>query len=273
MINLPSGPHRDAATLSLGRVMHSRRRPVVHNFVYPTFYLTVDVDRIHQLDNRWFSVGRFNLLSFRESDHGPRDGTSLAHWARQLLATHRIRADAEIYLHCYPRLFGYAFNPVAFWYCYRHDGEGGRELAAVIAEVNNTFGERHNYLLAHVDGRAIKPRDVLTASKCFHVSPFCDIRGRYRFRFDVTASREHVVIEYCDEPEDDPTLLHSPLLLTSVIGWARPLSAASVRDAVLAQPLMTFLLVARIHWQAVRLWWRNVKFYSKPNPPLSETTR
>jgi hypothetical protein len=252
--------------------MHSRRRPVVNSFVYPTFYLTFDVARMDLLANRWFGVNRLNLLSLYERDHGARDGTALEPWARKLLADHDISVDGEIFLHCYPRLFGFAFNPVAFWYCYRKTAVGGRELAAVIAEVSNTFGERHNYLVAHPDGRSIRAGDVLTARKCFHVSPFCEVKGLYRFRFDVTATREHVVIEYHDaltESLAEP----GPLLLTSVIGWARPLSASSIRNAVAGQPLMTLMLVARIHWQAVRLWLKKVKFHAKPQPPLQETSR
>jgi uncharacterized protein len=268
------------ASLSVGRVMHSRRRPVINNFVYPTFYLTFNVARLDALSNRWFSVNRFNLLSLYERDHGARDGTALEPWARALLAKHGVAANAEIYLHCYPRLFGYAFNPVAFWYCYNNGADGRRELAAVIAEVSNTFGERHNYIVAHADGRAIRAGDVLTAKKCFHVSPFCDVKGFYRFRFDVSASREHVVIEYHDdeasraaEAPQDATPPMGPLLLTSVIGWSRPLTPASIRDAVAGQPLMTFMLLARIHWQAARLWLKKVQFFTKPQPPLEETTR
>jgi uncharacterized protein len=271
----PSHGPLDAATLSVGRVMHSRRRPVVNNFVYPTFYLTVDVARLEKLESRWFSLDRRNLLSFHRRDHGPRDGSSLDAWARALLVQHGVSANAEIYLHCYPRLFGYAFNPVSFWYCYRRTATGAREIAAVIAEVNNTFGERHNYIVAHSDGRAIRARDVITARKCFHVSPFCDVSGRYRFRFDISATREHVVIEYCDgeAADQDATDETTPLLLTSVIGWSRPLTPSTIRAAVFGQPLMTFMVVARIHWQALRLVMKKVKYYSKPTPPLTETTR
>lgn len=271
MITFATDTPLNTASLSVGRVMHSRRRPIVNSFVYPTFYLTFNVARLDALDTRWFGVNRFNLLSLHERDHGARDGTALEPWARKLLADHDIDADGDIYLHCYPRLFGFAFNPVAFWYCYRSRGDK-RELAAVIAEVNNTFGERHNYIVAHTDGRPIRAGDVLSAQKCFHVSPFCDVTGHYRFRFDVTTTREHVVIEYHDN-SGEAAIESQPLLLTSVIGWSRPLSPASIRDAVAGQPLMTFMLLARIHWQAVRLWIKKVKFYRKPNLPLKETTR
>jgi DUF1365 family protein len=155
-------------------------------------------------------------------------------------------------------VLGFAFNPVSFWYCHGHDDS----LAAIVAEVNNTFGERHCYLLSGPDlafGREVRARKV------FHVSPFCAVRGSYRFRFMRTA--EHTVA--CIDHDDD----EGPLLLTSVSGRLRPLDAASVRAAFFGMPLMTLGVLARIHWQAARLWAKKAPFFSKPRPPQAFTTR
>jgi hypothetical protein len=242
--------------------MHSRRRPVVNTFVYPTFFLCLPLSRLEAASNRWFGVNRFNLLAVHAKDHGARDGTALEPWVRALLARFGVTAaDGEVVLHCYPRLFGYAFNPVAFWYC--HDRQGA--LRAVIAEVNNTFGERHNYLVCHPDQRPITAEDVLSTEKVFHVSPFCEIKGHYRFRFAGGADRQLVHIDYHDH--------EGLLLVTSVFGRARPLTAAEVLRTVAGQPLMTLLVILRIHWQAARLFIRRVRFISKPPLPLHETTR
>jgi len=167
-------------------------------------------------------------------------------------------ADGEIWLQTYPRVLGYVFKPVSFWYAHRRDGS----LAAVLAEVNNTFGERHCYLLT---GEQLGFGRELVADKVFHVSPFCEVRGRYRFRFMRTPERVVARIEHDDEA--------GPLLLTSVSGRLQALSAASVRRALLAMPLMSLGVTARIHWQAWRLWRKHVPFIRKPPAPGAFVTR
>ena len=157
-------------------------------------------------------------------------------------------------------MLGYVFNPISFFYC--HDREGG--LRAVLCEVSNTFGERHNYLLAHADGRAIGPRDRLIAGKAFHVSPFCAVEGHYRFRFDANPLAPATRIDYHDRD--------GLLLATSIAGAARAPTALAMLGAFFTYPLMTFAVVARIHWQALRLWARRVPHFRKPPPPLQETT-
>ena len=190
------------------------------------------------------------LLAHRDARViGPRD------WLRA------DKADGEIVLQAFPRVLGYVFNPIAIFYC--HDREGG--LRAVLCEVSNTFGERHNYLLAHRDARPIGPRDWMRADKVFHVSPFCEVEGHYRFRFAGDARRQFAQIDYHDRD--------GKLIVTAIDGMARPIRAASLAKAFLGYPLMTAGVVARIHWQALRLWIRRVPWFSKPEPPLQETTR
>jgi DUF1365 family protein len=167
-------------------------------------------------------------------------------------------ADGEVWLHCYPRVLGFTFKPVSFWYCHRTDGS----LRVVVVEVNNTFGERHCYLLD-----APRYGQELRASKVFHVSPFCPVEGGYRFRFLFSADRSRTVarIDYDDQ--------NGPLIETSVSGNLLPLNARTVRRAVWGYPAMTLAVVARIHWQALKLWLKRVPFFRKPNPPARLTTR
>jgi DUF1365 family protein len=135
---------------------------------------------------------RFGLLAFHDRDHGDGGADALA-WIEALLASEGVAdADGEIWLHTYPRVLGYVFKPVSFWYCHRADGS----LAAVVAEVNNTFGERHCYLL---DEPGLAWGRELRARKVFHVSPFCQVEGRYRFRFMRTAERTVARIDHDDD--------------------------------------------------------------------------
>lgn len=243
---------RPAALLLRGQVMHDRLRPVRNRFVYPVFCVRLDLGRLEQAGNAWFGVDRRRPLSVRTRDYGPRDGGNLEAWMRAQLAAAGIAADGEIWLQTFPRVFGYAFNPVNFWYCLDRDGA----LRAVLAEVNNTFGAHHSYLLAAPDGAPVTQDSRLECVKTLHVSPFCEVRGGYRFRFRDTAHTGMVGIDY-----DDGAGL---LLRTAIGGRLAPLTARTALGALLAQPLMTVGVVARIHWQALKLWWRRVPVFSNP---------
>jgi len=137
-----------AAQIGFGRVMHARLHPVRHRFDYPVYFLRLPVHALPRIGSRWLSLNRFNLLSFHEADHG--DGIDCLAWARSLLNSHGLVADGDIWLTTFPRVLGFAFKPVSFWHCHRADGA----LVAVLAEVNNTFGERHVYLLRTDDPKA-----------------------------------------------------------------------------------------------------------------------
>jgi DUF1365 family protein len=251
-----------APRIAFGRVAHFRKRPARHGFAYPVFFLRVPVDAIDALAGPLFGVDRFNVFSFMRRDFGPRDGTALEPWARRILAEgHVAEADGEIVLQAFPRMLGYVFNPIGIWYC--HDRGGS--LRAVICEVANTFGERHNYLLARADRAPITPEDWLTAPKVFHVSPFCEVEGHYRFRFSARGEKHAARIDYHDRD--------GPLLVTAISGDAQPLTTALLARTFLAFPFMTLFVTGRIHWHAVRLWFKRVPWFRKPAPPLQETTR
>ncbi|MYM95175.1 DUF1365 domain-containing protein [Duganella vulcania] len=249
---------RPAAELVHGQVMHARLRPAPHRFVYPLFYVRLNLARLDECGTRWFGVDCWRPLSVRRRDYGPRDGSSLEQWMRALLREHRIEADGEIWLQTFPRVAGYVFNPVSFWHC--HDAAG--RLCAVLAEVNNTFGETHRYLMrvAHSAGGTA----TATADKQLHVSPFCAVRGHYRFRFRLDGASHCTGLDYDDGD--------GPLLRTALSGRPVPMTGRAVAGALLRYPLLGLGIVFRIHWQALRLWLKRVPWFSKPPAPDHPTT-
>ncbi|MEN9864460.1 MAG: hypothetical protein RL748_50 [Pseudomonadota bacterium] len=264
------GPATAVAQLCFGQVRHQRLRPAANRFAYDTYFVRLPLRSLGQnrFDCALFGRNRFNLLAFYDADHGDGKG-SLLTWVTHLLHEHGIDdADGEIWLQTMPRVLGFVFNPVSFWFCQRRDGS----LRAIVVDVHNTFGERHCYLLT--DGASIANGVQLAARKVFHVSPFCQVEGAYRFRFLQAAraaadgsSQMHYVarIDY-----DDAS---GPLLQTSITGRAEALGNSSVARAFFGMPLMTLGVVVRIHWQALRLWLARVPFFSKPVPPQQKVSR
>lgn len=247
-----------AAQLVHGQVMHARLRPAPHRFVYPLFYVRLNLARLDECGSRWFGVDRWRPLSIRRSDYGPRDGSSLEQWMRALLLEHHIDADGEIWLQTFPRVAGYAFNPVSFWHCHDTDGR----LCAVLAEVNNTFGENHRYLMRVV--QTMGGAGSCAATKQMHVSPFCPVEGHYRFRFRLGGARHCTAIDYYDND--------GLLLRTALSGRPAPMTDRALASALLRYPLLGLGIVFRIHWQAFRLWRKRVPFFSKPPCPAHHTT-
>lgn len=249
------------AALCSGTVMHARHFPAEHRFHYPMFFLRLPMSRLDALGTRLLGINRLAPLRFDFRDHGRRDGSHPLPWLRELLAEQDVNIDGEIVLQTLPRVLGYVFNPVSFWFC--HDREGG--LRAVVCEVSNTFGEHHNYLVAHEDGRCIAAGDSLWATKVFHVSPFFPVRGRYRFRFGSARGVHVAAIDYFDNDQR--------VLTTRLAGRPQPLTDANLARVLLRFPLQTVGVMVRIHWQALWLWIKRAPFHHKPEPPLEQTTR
>jgi len=245
--------------IGFGQVRHQRLRPAGNAFAYPTHFLMLPLRSMREHGSGALARNRAAALSFHDRDHGDGRVDSLA-WLDELREGEGISAAGEVWLHTYPRVLGHTFKPVSFWYCQNEVGE----LAAVVVEVNNTFGERHCYLL-----EAPRYGQEQRARKVFHVSPFCQVEGGYRFRFMRSQhqgrSRTVARIDYDDA--------QGPLLKTSVSGTLEPVTAASLRRALWAYPAMTLGVVARIHWQAFKLWRKRVPFFSKPQPPEQFVTR
>jgi DUF1365 family protein len=249
--------NNEPACLYSARVMHRRLVPPYYRFIYRVFYLLVDVDRIDEAARglRLFSHNRFNLLALRDADHGDGVRGGLRRWAEQLLATRGVDlAGGRIRLLALPRLLGFAFNPISLWYCEHADGS----LRAVIAAVNNTFGERHCYVLAS-DGAPLAYEMEHHKDKCFHVSPFFDLTGRYRFRLTAPDARVRLAIHETQEGK--------PILDATMAGERLPLRDGAILKLALAMPLMTLKVVAGIHWEALKIWLRGARFHRKPPPP------
>ena len=245
--------------LGIGAVRHARLRPAAHRFAYPTYFLLLPMRSLRRQPSAALPRNRFGLVSFHDADHGDGRADALA-WLDELLAREGVHdADGEVWLHCYPRVLGYVFKPVSFWYCHRAADDS---LAAIVVEVNNTFGERHCYLL---HGPSLGWGRELEARKVFHVSPFCRIEGGYRFRFLRTADRTVARVDHHDAA--------GPLITTRVSGRLAPLTRERVRAAFLGMPLMTLGVIARIHWQALRLAVRRVPFFHKPAAPAAFVSR
>jgi DUF1365 family protein len=257
-----------------GQVRHVRLRPTRHAFDYSAYFLMLPLRQLQavalnsqtagSLNTTALSINRPGMLSFFDADHGdgrqPENGGALA-WIEELLSGENIQdAKGEIWLQTFPRVFGYTFKPVSFWYCHRADNS----LAAILAEVHNTFGERHCYLLP-------EPKFGRTehANKVFHVSPFCDVAGQYDFRFmrAVQGAVERVVarVDHADA--------NGPLIQTSISGVLVPATREEIRRTLWRYPLFTFAVMFRIHWHALLLWLKRVPFFTKPEPPSQLVSR
>jgi DUF1365 family protein len=246
-----------------GTVVHRRMRPRNNAFRYRVAYLCLDLAALERAGGRWLKIDRPGLASFRQADHGARDGSDLRTWLNGILAGHGLAetCDGEPVLMTLPRLLGYVFNPVSFWFC--RDRAGA--VRAVLCEVNNTFGESHCYLVHHADGRTLRPDEWLDGRKVFHVSPFLPVEGAYRFRFRLEDDVVHVDVNYHDA--------QGLMLATSVGGRREPLTDRTVLRRLVANPVMTLAVVARIHWQALQLLCKRARFHRKPAPPAQLVSR
>ncbi len=253
------------ALLGFGQVWHKRLRPAVHEFRHRSYFLMLPLRRLREQPEPWLRRNRWGLLSFADRDHGEGGPDALA-WFEQLLAREGIHdADGEIWLQTYPRILGHTFKPVSFWWALRADGSP----AALLAEVNNTFGDRHCYLLSGPD---LRLGAELSAGKVLHVSPFCALEGRYRFRFqlqreDAAGPPRHALVRV---DHDDA---QGALLQTSLGGALHPLTGRSLLQAFFGMPLLTLGVVLRIHWHALRLWLKRVPFHRRPAAPENFLSR
>ncbi|MBR7798600.1 DUF1365 domain-containing protein [Undibacterium fentianense] len=243
-----------ASTLVNALVMHQRLRPVKHRFVYPVFMLKLDIDALSQSskdlpNSAMFGINCWRPISIHTKDYGPRDGSSLKQWIQKVLSSHQVQEIEKIELLSFPRVFGYAFNPISIWYCY----DKQTQLRAVLAEVNNTFGEHHFYLLRATEHEVIEKDTELMSTKMMHVSPFCEVKGHYQFKFSETTNRFKVNIDYYDG--------QATLLQTAIIGKTQQLTSGNLLKALCKQPLLTFGVFYRIHWHALILWLKKVPFH------------
>jgi len=253
-----------ASALYEGVVTHSRLRPKKHKLRYSVFSFLLDLDEIDDLAAklRLFSRNKFNLFSFHDRDHADGAGSNLRARLETILSQHDLADCAhKIQLLCYPRLLGFVFNPLSVYFCHRSDGSVG----AVMYEVSNTFGDRHSYLIP-VGDEALDEKGVLRQScaKGLYVSPFIDMVADYHFCIKVPGDTVAVTIRETDAD--------GPFLNAAFVGDRNALSDRKLLGAFIRYPLMTLKVVAGIHWEALHLWRKGMKFHKRPAPPRDAVT-
>jgi uncharacterized protein len=254
--NAEPGPAVAAAALYFGDVMHARLKPLGHRFNYRVMSLLIDLDRLMAADRQspLFGINRAALYSFNEKDHGDRDGSSLRAYVRRRAAEHGIDlAAGRVLLLCYPRLMGYTFNPLSAYFCYRADGQ----LALIIYEVRNTFGDIHPYVLP-VGAADASPAGVRQQQdKLFYVSPFIEMTMRYHFRVSPPGERVKLRILETD--------CEGPVLAATFNGRRRALTTTTLLRSLFSLPLVTFKIAAAIHWEALQLWLKGARLVPRAN--------
>jgi DUF1365 family protein len=257
-------PQADApAALYFGDVMHARLRPMGHRFSYRVMSLLIDLDRLDAADRQslLFGVNRAALYGFHEADHGRRDGSSLRGYAQACAAEHGIDlTGGRVLLLCYPRLLGFTFNPLSVYFC--HSARG--ELALIIYEVRNTFGDIHAYVLPVKPGELSEAGIRQQQEKLLYVSPFVGMAMRYHFR--VSPPGDNVKLRILETDHE------GPLLSATFNGRRRALTTAALLRAFFALPLLTLKIVAAIHWEALRLWLKGARLVPRPNDATAKGT-
>ena len=234
-----------------GFVTHRRFKPKRHFFSYKTFSLLIDLNEIESLERKikFFSYNKFNILSFYNLDHGPRDGSCLVTWTKKILAESKIDiGSGTIKLLCFPRFFGYVFNPLSIFYCY----DENLQLKAVLYEVKNTFNEQHTYVFP------ASPSSNLILHKCdkkFYVSPFIEMKTFYNFRLLKPGKIINVFIKQSD--------IDGTLLIACQVGQKHELNSKNLFVQFLRHPLMSFKVILAIHFEAFRLWAKGIKHVKK----------
>ncbi|MBZ7927222.1 DUF1365 domain-containing protein [Ensifer adhaerens] len=249
-----------AGTLYCGKVMHQRLRPFGHRFSYSVFSLLVDIDRLEELGrmSNLLSVDRPGILSFHTRDHVEQENETVRAFADRLLAKAGIATPAErVLLLAFPRMLGYAFNPLSTYFAY--DAQG--KLIAVIYAVRNTFGQRHSYVAPVLPGEESAAGIRQSRTKIFHVSPFMDMSLRYHFRVLPPGKIVRLRIH--------ETAGNTPVLAATFNGNAAFVSDTNLVRILLRFPFMTLKVIAGIHWEALRLWLKGARLRRSPPPPAS----
>ena len=233
-----------------GTVIHKRFKPKIHFFKYKVFSLLIDLSDLNYLNKKisFFSYNSFNLISFFDKDHGDRDGSSLIDWVKKNLTENNINSEnIRIKLLCYPRIFGYVFNPLSVFFVYDHH----ENLISILYEVKNTFGEQHTYVFKAENNNLLQHN----CSKKFHVSPFIEMNCNYFFRILRPSEKISVVI--------DQYQFNEKILFASQDGKRVDFNSKELLKSYLKHPLMTFKIISAIHFEAFKLWVKGIKFVKK----------
>ena len=233
-----------------GKVIHKRFKPKEHYFKYNVFSLLIDLNELEQInkDIKFFSYNKFNIISFYDKDHGDRDGSSIKLWVKKNLRNIGIMTeDISIKLLCYPRIFGYVFNPLSTYFIYNKHSE----LISIFYEVKNTFGEQHTYIFKAQDEKTVQNK----CKKKFYVSPFIEMDCEYHFKTLNPREQLSVVINQNDKD--------GKLLFASQDGISKDFNNKNLILSYLTHPLMTFKIIVAIHYEAFKLWVKRIKLIAK----------
>ena len=234
-----------------GTVIHKRFKPKEHFFKYKVFSLLIDLSELEILSDkiRFFSLNRFNLISFQEKDHGDRDGSSLVEWVKKNLKQNNINSEnIKIKLLCYPRILGYVFNPLSIFFVY----DDQEQLISILYEVKNTFGEQHTYVFRVDDKNNLIKNNC---SKKFHVSPFIEMDCQYFFKILKPGDKLSVIIDQYDKD--------GKILFASQDGVRNDLNSKQLIKSYIKHPLMTLKIISAIHFEAFKLWLKGIRLVKK----------
>ena len=233
-----------------GKVIHKRFKPKEHYFKYNVFSLLIDLNELEEINKyiKFFSYNKFNIISFYDKDHGDRDGSSIKLWVKKNLRNIGIMTeDISIKLLCYPRIFGYVFNPLSTYFIYNKHSE----LISIFYEVKNTFGEQHTYIFKVQDEKTVQNK----CKKKFYVSPFIEMDCEYHFKTLNPREQLSVVINQNDKD--------GKLLFASQDGISKDFNNKNLILSYLTHPLMTFKIIGAIHYEAFKLWAKRIKLIAK----------
>lgn len=233
-----------------GKVIHKRFKPKEHYFKYSVFSLLIDLNELEEINKyiKFFSYNKFNIISFYDKDHGNRDGSSIKLWVKKNLRNIGIiTEDISIKLLCYPRIFGYVFNPLSTYFIYNKHSE----LISIFYEVKNTFGEQHTYIFKAQDEKTVQNK----CKKKFYVSPFIEMDCEYHFKTLNPREQLSVVINQNDKD--------GKLLFASQDGISKDFNNKNLILSYLTHPLMTFKIIGAIHYEAFKLWAKRIKLIAK----------
>ena len=235
----------------LSSIVHKRYGKVEHSFKYKVPSLFIDLDELKILKSKIFSINSFNIFSFNEKDHGYRDGRTINKFIRQMLLNYNVKfKNLKIKILCFPRIFGYVFNPLSIIYCYDDN-----ILVAIFYEVKNTSNEQHTYMFAAGNTKDLK---TLTheCSKNFYVSPFIGMKGKYFFTNKLTNDYINITIELYDDK-------NQKILVAAQSGKFMNYKPLRLLKYNLLNPLLGFKVMTAILFEAIRIIFKGGKYYAR----------
>lgn len=246
------------------KIYHKRHQPVNYEFLHSLFFLALNLNDLYgNIKTKLFSINRLNLFSVFWKDYGFESFDDPKSYIFNVLKNAKLETECieDILLISLPKVVGYSFNPTSFWLCFNKK----KELCAVLAEVNNTFKERHGYLCFNKNLSPIKKTDYIFHKKILHVSPFCETKGYYIFSFDIDLNKMNITIDYYEKEK-------KKIISTSIRGTRKILSDRNLIKYFFKYHFMTLKVIFFIHYHALNLWIKKVPYFKKPSKPKIDIT-